>query len=79
MIVTTQADKITDALNERFDFSGTIVDAMGGYSKKEYKIVYMIINQFQVYELKTIVQMNDPNAFISLQEVSDIFKRTEKT
>lgn len=39
----------------------------------------MIINQFQVYELKTIVQMNDPNAFISLQEVSDIFKRTEKT
>lgn len=75
MIVTSEADKITDALSENFGVSGTIVDAVGGYSKAEQKIVYLIINHFQVNRLKTIVNGIDPNAFVSLQEVSDIIRR----
>lgn len=72
MIVTTKADKISDALSDNFGASGTIVNAVGGYSKQQKEIVYFIINHFQINRLKKIVHETDKNAFISLQEVSDI-------
>ena len=74
MIVTTKADKISDALSDNFGTSGTIVNAVGGYSKQQKEIVYFIINHFQINKLKKIVHEIDGNAFISLQEVSDIIK-----
>lgn len=78
MIVTTYAAEITEALSEQFGSSGTIVNAMGGYSKEEKAIVYFIVNHFQINKLKQIVRDIDNNAFISLQEVSDIFRKTDK-
>ena len=46
MIVTKKADEITEALKDSFEASGTIVDAVGGYSKSEFQIIYLIINHF---------------------------------
>lgn len=77
MIVTTKADAITDALAESFSAGGTIVNAIGGYSKEQKEIVYFIINHFQINKLKKIVHEIDAGAFISLQEVSDIIKNHE--
>lgn len=77
MIVTTKAAEISDALSESFETSGTIVKAIGGYSKKEKEIVYFIINHFQINRLKQIVHEIDETAFISLQDVSDIIKKRE--
>lgn len=75
MIVTTKADEITSALTGNFDSSGTIVDALGGYSKTEFKIIYLIINHFQINKLKTIVHNIDKKAFISLHEITDVIKQ----
>lgn len=77
MIITTQADRITEELSKSFKSSGTIVNAIGGYSKSERQIVYFIINHFQVNKLKTIVHEIDPGAFVSLQDVSDVFHQKE--
>lgn len=77
MIVTTKADEITGALALQFASSGTVVNAMGGYSKEEKQIVYFIVNRFQIYRLRTIVHEIDPQAFISLHDVSDIIRYKE--
>lgn len=74
MIVTTKADKISAELSESFGAGGTIVNAVGGYSKTEKEIIYFIVNQFQINKLKNIVHEIDVEAFISLQDVSDIEK-----
>lgn len=78
MIVTTKADKIADALSERFKSSGTIVKATGGYSKEDKEIIYFIVNRFQINKLKQTVQEIDETAFISLQDVTDIIKKREQ-
>lgn len=78
MIVTTKAVEITDALSDEFKLSGTIVKAVGGYSKKEKEIVFFIINHFQINKLKQIVHEIDKSAFISLQDVSDIIRKQEE-
>lgn len=44
MIVTTKADEISDVLTDNFEASGTIVDAVGGYSKERKEIIYFIVN-----------------------------------
>ena len=77
MIVTKKADEITEALKDGFEASGTIVDAVGGYSKSEFQIIYLIINHFQVNELKTIVHSIDAQAFVSLHEISDVIRQQE--
>lgn len=77
MIVTTKANEISDALSESFESSGTIVNAIGGYSKENKEIIYFIINHFQINKLKKLVHDIDSSAFISLQDVSDIIKKKE--
>ena len=74
MIVTTRADEIVSALSARFASSGTIVRAVGGYSREEKQIIYFIVNRFQINRLKLLVHQIDAGAFISLHEVSDIIK-----
>ena len=78
MIVTNKATEISEALSETFNAGGTIVNALGGYSKDEKQIIYFIVNHFQINKLKTIVTGIDKNAFISLQDVSDIVKRSKQ-
>jgi uncharacterized membrane-anchored protein YitT (DUF2179 family) len=75
MIVTTKADEISQALSQGFQASGTIVSATGGYSKSSKQILYFIVNHFQINKLKTIVLAIDEQAFISLQDVSDIIRK----
>ena len=77
MIVTVKANEISNALSENFDSSGTIVKAVGGYTKKDKEIIYFIVNRFQINKLKNIVHDIDESAFISLQEVADIIRKKE--
>lgn len=78
MIVTNKADEISAALSENFKAGGTIVNAVGGYSKDEKKIIYFIVNHFQINKLKEIVTNIDSGAFISLQDVADIVKKNNE-
>ena len=78
MIVTTKADEISEALSHSFQSSGTIVSATGGFSKGSKQILYFIVNQFQLNRLKKIVLEIDSQAFMSLQDVSDIIKKKER-
>lgn len=77
MIVTTKADEISKELSKSFKTTGTIVNAIGGYSKSDKQIIFFIADRFQIGRLKTIVHAIDNAAYITLQEVSDIIKAPE--
>lgn len=72
-IVTTRPDEIRSALIEAFGCGMTMIDARGGYSGAEQKVLYFVVNRFQVMKMKDIVQSIDPLAYITLSEVADIF------
>ncbi len=77
MVVTNKADEISAALSEVFRSGGTIVKATGGYSKDEKQIIYIIVNHFQINKLKKIVTDIDTGAFISIQNVAGIVRKTD--
>ncbi len=78
MIITKKAEEISLELSNKFMAGGTIVDAIGGYTKDKKKILYFIVNHFQIGKLKRVVLDIDDEAFISLQNVSDIEKKKKK-
>lgn len=72
-IVTSESDKICRALQEEFSCGMTIFDAKGGYSGAERKVIYFVVNRFQVMRMRDIVRRIDPLAYITLNEVADVF------
>lgn len=78
MIITTKSLEIDKELSKEFSSSGTLVKAVGGYSKTDKTILYYVVNHFQLNKLKNIVRSIDPNAFIAIQEVSEVVKTNQK-
>ena len=73
MIITDKADDICDALSEEYESGITQLMAKGHYSKQEKTAVYFIVNRFQIPNVKEIVHEIDPQAFITITEVADVY------
>lgn len=71
-IITSKNNEVSNALSEEFGRGLTIIDARGYYSQAEKQIIYCVINRFQVAKLRDVVSQNDPLAFVTLMDISDV-------
>ena len=78
MIITEKPDEINEALIETFESGTTIMPAKGGYSMKEKSVIYFVVNRFQIANLRNVVNAIDPNAYVTISEVADVFKNEDK-
>ena len=74
MIVTTKAQEVCASLSEEFGCGLTVLEATGFFSQEEKKMVYIVLNRFQITRMKNIVHEEDPTAYISVSEVADVLK-----
>ena len=51
----------------------TKIKAEGGYSNAEKTVIYFVVNRFQVPKMREIVHELDPEAYITITEVADVF------
>lgn len=77
-IVTTQEDVICQALSEEFGRGITQIQAKGYFSGADKCMVYFVVNRFQIPKVKRLVTEIDPNAFITVTEISDVMGTTVK-
>ena len=77
MIITVRPQEICNALTSAFGTGITRIEARGGYSGQEKAMLYFVVNRFQLSKMKTIVHDLDPTAFITINEVADIFRANE--
>ena len=73
-IITTKQEEICERLSVAFENGITYFDAKGYYSNSDRKIIYFVINRFQVSKMRNIVHEIDPDAYISISEIADVFK-----
>ena len=78
MIITSEPMGISSKLSAEFGSGVTLMKANGYYSNEQKTIVYFVVNRFQISKLKTLVTEADPNAFVTISEVSDILSKTMK-
>ena len=78
IIITEYPIEICDALAYHFESGSTRIKATGGYSNRDKTMVYFIVNRFQVTKMKNIVHEIDPQAFITISEVADVYSENNK-
>ena len=72
-IITTNPGGVCKALSETFENGITTIDAKGFYSNSEKTMIYFVVNRFQVGRMRNLVHAVDPKAYITINEVADIF------
>jgi len=74
MIVTSRHNEICAVLSETFEQGMTIMDGKGFYSNASKKVVYIVLNRFQINRARTLIHEIDPAAYMTITEVADVFK-----
>ena len=74
MIITSKADEVCAILSELLGSGMTVIDAKGYYSNSDKKVIYIVVNRFQITRMKDAVHSEDPAAYISISDVADVFK-----
>ena len=71
MIITNEGKEIADMIYKEMGRTVTIMEGHGLISGKK-DVVYCVLNRLEVYELKKLIKEADANAFITINEVSEI-------
>ena len=78
LIVTTKPEEICAALSAEYQSGVTRITATGGYSYAEKTMIYFVVNRFQIAKMKDIVHTLDPQAYITINDVADVFPAKQR-
>lgn len=73
MIITQKAEDMQEAIHRQFIRGITILPAQGAYTKVEKKMLYLVLNRYEMYDLEKIIKEVDSNAFTNVVQTSAIF------
>jgi uncharacterized membrane-anchored protein YitT (DUF2179 family) len=74
MIVTTRPQEVCSVISAAFECGVTMMEGKGFYSNSKKTVVYVVLNRFQIPKMKDLVHEADPSAYISINEVADVFR-----
>lgn len=56
MIITQKAEEMQEAIHRQFIRGITILPAQGAYTKVEKKMLYLVLNRYEMYDLEKIIK-----------------------
>ena len=71
-VVSDKNMEIGANIISQLDKSVTYIDAQGGYSHQEKKMLYCVVPRIELTKLKDIVNSIDPEAFIAIENVHEV-------
>jgi uncharacterized membrane-anchored protein YitT (DUF2179 family) len=72
MIISEKGDEIAEAITARLGRGVTFLEGKGGFSKDQKTILYSVVTRLEVAKLKSIIYDKDENAFVTINDVSDV-------
>ncbi len=72
-IISSHQDAIAEKVITIMDRGVTVLSGHGYYTKTPKEVLYIVISKQEVSVLKKIVRKEDPNAFITIHDVRDVF------
>ncbi len=72
MIITTEYEKVRDYILKEVQHGVTVVDAVGGFSYEQKKMLITVCRRFEAPRLKSKIREIDPNSFIMVTNSSEI-------
>ncbi len=77
-IISDKGKIIGQAIIQNLDKTVTYLDAQGGYSKNPKTMVYCIAPRIELYKLKELVVSIDKDAFITIENVHEVYGKRYK-
>ncbi len=65
-IITDHVDDVVSAIYHGIHRGITVLDGRGGYKRMPRKVIMIVINQYELYDLQLAVHTGDPNAFVNI-------------
>lgn len=75
MIISKNQEAIRNELLNTMGRGVTILDGRGGYTLEAQSILYIIINQTEIVQLRHILERVDEDAYVTVNNVQEIFKK----
>ncbi len=72
IIITGKPAEVGKGISDTMGRGITLLKARGFYSQEEKGMLYCVVNRFEIGTLKKVVSALDPDAFVSINEVSDM-------
>ncbi len=77
-IISDKGHELGQAIIENLDKTITYIEAQGGYSKAKKTMVYCIVPRIELYKLKELVISLDKDAFLSIENVHEVYGKRYK-
>ncbi|WP_227001873.1 YitT family protein [Virgibacillus necropolis] len=78
MIISSYPGEVLDQVTNKMARGITVLEGRGGYTKANKEVLYLVINKQEIVQLKKIVQDIDPNAYVTVHTVQEIFRKGYK-
>ncbi|SDY96931.1 Uncharacterized membrane-anchored protein YitT, contains DUF161 and DUF2179 domains [Proteiniborus ethanoligenes] len=72
LIVSDKSEELAKAIIEELHRGVTFLEGMGGYKKENKKVIYCIVTSSEVVKLKNIVELIDPKAFLTINDIVEV-------
>ena len=77
-IITNKGEELGQAIIDKLDKTVTYIQAKGGYSKTNKTMVYCIVPRIELSKIKELVQTVDKDAFLSIENVHEVYGKRYK-
>jgi uncharacterized membrane-anchored protein YitT (DUF2179 family) len=74
-IISHSPDQIAEKVTQEMERGVTVLKGYGAYTKQKKEILYVVINKQELMQLKKIINSVDPEAFVVIHDVRDVFGR----
>lgn len=71
-IITTKKEEIAHTISEELRRGVTVLDCVGYFSNENMKMLYCVVNRFEVVRIKDIIAKIDPSAFVAISDISEM-------
>ncbi|ALX50275.1 YitT family protein [Lentibacillus amyloliquefaciens] len=78
LIISTSPGEVLEAVTNRMARGITILDGQGGYTRSQREVLYLVINRYEIVPFRKIISEIDPDAYVTVHPVQEIFRKGYK-
>ncbi|MGY0692009.1 YitT family protein [Virgibacillus sp. FSP13] len=78
LIISRNPNEVLNQVTTKMARGITVLDGKGGYTKADKEVLYLVVNKQEIVQLKKIIQDIDPDAYVTVHSVQEIFRKGYK-
>src|SRR5699024_10404848 len=78
LIISREPDEVLQRVTNKMARGITVLDGKGGYTRADKEVLYLVINKQEIVHLKKIIEDIDPDAYVTVHSVQEVFRKGYK-